>query len=66
MLPWLDHTIAGTTDSSSEVTLLPKPTKDEVQFILDAIADYLTVQVYLLLRLFLGILLHSCINGRKG
>lgn len=45
MLPWLDHTIAGTTDSSSEVTMLPKPTKNEVQFILDAIADYLTVQV---------------------
>ncbi|GMH33409.1 hypothetical protein BSKO_01243 [Bryopsis sp. KO-2023] len=45
MLPWLEHTIAGTTDSSSEITMLPKPTEEEVQFILDAIADYLTVQV---------------------
>ncbi|CAD7700818.1 unnamed protein product [Ostreobium quekettii] len=45
MLPWLDHTIAGTTDSSSEITMRPRASEAEVQFILDAIADYLTVQV---------------------
>ena len=45
MLPWLEHTIAGTTDSSSEITMLPQPSEAEIQFILDAIADYLTVEV---------------------
>ncbi|GAB4813967.1 hypothetical protein N2152v2_001013 [Parachlorella kessleri] len=61
MLPWLDHTIAGTTaapfadskavvyltvtDSMTEVTMRPQPSEEEIQFILDAIADYLTVQV---------------------
>lgn len=45
MLPWMDQTIAGTTDSSSEITELPKPTLNEVQFILDSLTDFLTVQV---------------------
>ncbi|PSC72023.1 glycerol-3-phosphate dehydrogenase mitochondrial-like [Micractinium conductrix] len=45
MLPWLDQTIAGTTDSDTTVTMRPQPTEDEIQFILDAIADYLTVKV---------------------
>lgn len=45
MLPWLDATIAGTTDSSSEITMQPQPTEKEIQFILDAIAEYLTVKV---------------------
>lgn len=45
MLPWLDNTIAGTTDSSTELTMRPQPTEAEVQFVLDAIADYLTVKV---------------------
>lgn len=45
MLPWLDQTIAGTTDASTEVTMRPQPSEEEVQFILDAIADYLTVKV---------------------
>lgn len=45
LLPWLGHTIAGTTDSSSEITRLPKPSEDEVEFILDSIKDYLTVKV---------------------
>ncbi|CAL5218513.1 g200 [Coccomyxa viridis] len=45
MLPWLDATIAGTTDSSTEITARPQPTEKEIQFILDAIAEYLQVEV---------------------
>lgn len=45
MLPWLEQTIAGTTDSKCSVTMRPQPTEAEIQFILDAIADYLTVKV---------------------
>ncbi|KAJ6836693.1 uncharacterized protein M6B38_324930 [Iris pallida] len=45
MLPWLGRTIAGTTDSNTEITMLPEPHEDEIQFILDAICDYLNVQV---------------------
>jgi glycerol-3-phosphate dehydrogenase len=45
MLPWLEQTIAGTTDSESRVTMTPQPTEAEIQFILDAISDYLTVKV---------------------
>ncbi|XP_024927585.3 glycerol-3-phosphate dehydrogenase SDP6, mitochondrial [Ziziphus jujuba] len=45
MLPWLGRTVAGTTDSSTTITLLPEPHEDEIQFILDAICDYLNVKV---------------------
>jgi glycerol-3-phosphate dehydrogenase len=45
MLPWLGRTIAGTTDSSTEITALPQPHEDEVAFILDALADYLRIEV---------------------
>ncbi|KAG7670407.1 hypothetical protein Ndes2526A_g00159 [Nannochloris sp. 'desiccata'] len=45
MLPWQGETIAGTTDSSSEITMRPQPTEDEIQFILEAISEYLTVKV---------------------
>jgi glycerol-3-phosphate dehydrogenase len=45
MLPWLGRTVAGTTDSSTAITMLPEPHEDEIQFILDAISDYLNVQV---------------------
>lgn len=58
MLPWLGHTIAGTTDSNSKLSMLPKPSDDEVQFILHAISDYLTVQVDTLYLSFLPISLH--------
>jgi glycerol-3-phosphate dehydrogenase len=47
MLPWLGRTVAGTTDSSTAITMLPEPHEDEIQFILDAISDYLNVQVCL-------------------
>lgn len=45
MLPWLGRTIAGTTDSSTEITPLPMPHTDEVAFILDALSDYLRIEV---------------------
>ncbi|CAN0825746.1 Glycerol-3-phosphate dehydrogenase SDP6, mitochondrial [Linum grandiflorum] len=45
MLPWLGRTIAGTTDSDTVITQLPEPHEDEIQFILDAISDYLVVKV---------------------
>ncbi|GMN51005.1 hypothetical protein TIFTF001_020163 [Ficus carica] len=45
MLPWLGRTVAGTTDSNTTITLLPEPHEDEIQFILDAICDYLNVKV---------------------
>ena len=45
MLPWLEATIAGTTDSSAEITMRPQPSEEEIRFILDSIAEYLTVKV---------------------
>ncbi|KAK8612267.1 hypothetical protein V6N13_092385 [Hibiscus sabdariffa] len=45
MLPWLGRTVAGTTDSNTPITPLPEPHEDEIQFILDAICDYLNVKV---------------------
>ncbi|XP_051130816.1 glycerol-3-phosphate dehydrogenase SDP6, mitochondrial [Andrographis paniculata] len=45
MLPWLGRTVAGTTDSNTSITMLPEPHEDEIEFILDAISDYLSVKV---------------------
>ncbi|KAJ3679895.1 hypothetical protein LUZ60_016173 [Juncus effusus] len=45
MLPWLGRTVAGTTDSNTGIVALPEPHEDEIQFVLDAICDYLNVQV---------------------
>ncbi|XP_074296083.1 glycerol-3-phosphate dehydrogenase SDP6, mitochondrial-like [Silene latifolia] len=45
MLPWLGRTLAGTTDSNTILTMLPEPHEDEIQFILEAISDYLNVKV---------------------
>eukprot|EP00891_Asterochloris_glomerata_P000363 jgi/Astpho2/363/Aster-02238 len=45
MLPWLSSTIAGTTDSNSEITMKPQPTEEEIQFILDSISEFLRVKV---------------------
>lgn len=44
-LPWQKSTIAGTTDLPCEVTAHPKPTEDEIQFILDEIKNYLNPDV---------------------
>jgi glycerol-3-phosphate dehydrogenase len=45
LLPWLDKTIAGTTDSPSAVVPLPRPKEEEIDFILSSISDYLKVDV---------------------
>ncbi|XXG45226.1 hypothetical protein AAC387_Pa02g0360 [Persea americana] len=45
MLPWHGKTLAGTTDSITELTNLPKPRQVEIEFILHAIGDYLNIKV---------------------
>ncbi|KAL5730250.1 glycerol-3-phosphate dehydrogenase [Ranunculus cassubicifolius] len=45
MLPWSGKTLVGTTDSSSPLTELPKPRQEEIEFILNAIGDYLNIKV---------------------
>ena len=39
------RTLAGTTDTPTELSFSPKPTKSEVQFILDEIKDYLSEDI---------------------
>jgi glycerol-3-phosphate dehydrogenase len=41
-LPWEGKTIAGTTDSPTEVTHHPHPTEEDIRFILQEIKDYLS------------------------
>ena len=43
MIPWLGSVIAGTTDTVAPVTLRPRATEEEVDFILDALSPYLSV-----------------------
>ncbi|XP_022325740.2 glycerol-3-phosphate dehydrogenase, mitochondrial-like isoform X1 [Crassostrea virginica] len=40
-LPWQKHTLAGTTDSSCDLTDSPAPTEKEIQFILNEVKNYL-------------------------
>jgi len=44
-LPWEGGTLSGTTDSESEITMLPKPTTQEVKFILQESNRYLTSNI---------------------
>ncbi|XP_050553182.1 glycerol-3-phosphate dehydrogenase, mitochondrial isoform X3 [Spodoptera frugiperda] len=44
-LPWLKGTIAGTTDLPCNVTHNPKPTEDEILFILTEVKNYLNPDV---------------------
>jgi glycerol-3-phosphate dehydrogenase len=44
-LPWLNGTIAGTTDLPCDITRSPNPTEDEIQFILKEIKNYLNKDV---------------------
>eukprot|EP00951_Prasinocladus_malaysianus_P046701 scaffold647881_cov46-Prasinocladus_malaysianus.AAC.1 len=44
VLPWERHTIAGTTDSETSLTMRPKPTEKEIDFILEEIEHLLTVK----------------------
>ncbi|KAI8647856.1 FAD dependent oxidoreductase-domain-containing protein [Parasitella parasitica] len=44
-LPWQGNTIAGTTDSPTEVTQNPMPKEDEINWILDEVSHYLSADV---------------------
>ncbi|EQC32218.1 hypothetical protein SDRG_09970 [Saprolegnia diclina VS20] len=44
-LPWENATIAGTTDSESDITMLPTPTQQEINFIIEEANRYLAVPV---------------------
>ncbi|KAI8878654.1 DAO-domain-containing protein [Backusella circina FSU 941] len=44
-LPWQGNTIAGTTDSPTEVTQNPMPKEDEINWILDEVSHYLSSDV---------------------
>lgn len=44
LLPWLGAAIAGTTDAPAPLTMEPRATAPEVDFILDALGDYITVK----------------------
>ncbi|CAM9701423.1 unnamed protein product, partial [Phaeothamnion confervicola] len=45
-MPWEGATIVGTTDSESELTMLPRPTSDEVAFIVQESNRYLEASVH--------------------
>eukprot|EP00300_Choanocystis_sp_HF-7_P011561 c17517_g1_i2.p1 GENE.c17517_g1_i2~~c17517_g1_i2.p1 ORF type:complete len:367 (+),score=82.77 c17517_g1_i2:223-1323(+) len=45
MLPWNGHALAGTTDEPVELTDRPHARSEEVQFILTALNDFLSVEV---------------------
>ena len=41
-IPWLDHTLVGTTDTPiDEVSLEPKPLEEEIEFLLETADEYL-------------------------
>ncbi|KAL0076011.1 FAD dependent oxidoreductase-domain-containing protein [Phycomyces blakesleeanus] len=44
-LPWQGNTIAGTTDSPTDVTQNPLPKEDEIKWILDEVSHYLSADV---------------------
>lgn len=44
-LPWQRQTIAGTTDTPCDVTHSPRPTEDEIMFILREIKNYFNTDV---------------------
>lgn len=44
-LPWEKMTIAGTTDSPTDVTSHPIPTEEDINFILNEVRNYLSADV---------------------
>ncbi|THD24019.1 Mitochondrial glycerol-3-phosphate dehydrogenase [Fasciola hepatica] len=44
-LPWMNFSLAGTTDTPCSLTDSPSPTEGEVSFILDEIRDYLSPDI---------------------
>ncbi|KAL4191738.1 hypothetical protein AMTRI_Chr07g31360 [Amborella trichopoda] len=45
VLPWQGKTLVGTTDRHSPLSNLPEPHEEEIDFILQAISDYLKIEV---------------------
>ena len=45
-LPWENLTIAGTTDSPTDVTHNPAPREEDIQFILREVENYLSPEVH--------------------
>ena len=45
LLPWQNHTIAGTTDTPCDVTFSPSPTEQDISFILNEVKNYLSPDV---------------------
>jgi glycerol-3-phosphate dehydrogenase len=45
LLPWLGHTLVGTTDNPAQVQENPKPTEEDIQYILRHIAKYFDIPV---------------------
>lgn len=54
-LPWERMTVAGTTDSSSELTLEPAPQDREIEFILQEIRNYLSNDISGLIHFYTNI-----------
>ncbi|KAJ1971238.1 mitochondrial glycerol-3-phosphate dehydrogenase [Dimargaris xerosporica] len=44
-LPWQGHTIAGTTDSPTQISTNPVPQEEEIQWILDEVRGYLSPDI---------------------
>ena len=45
LLPWLNHTLVGTTDKPADIEDNPKPKEEDIQYILDHIERYFDVPV---------------------
>jgi|SRR5579871_2258146 len=45
LLPWLGKTLAGTTDQAENITMLPRASEEEVEYILEHVRHYLDVPV---------------------
>lgn len=45
LIPWQGKVVAGTTDTACQLTTEPKPTEEEIKFILKAIEGYTAVEV---------------------
>ena len=45
-LPWLGHTIVGTTDRKTEPTMSPVATEDEIQWVINEASKYLSPELH--------------------
>jgi glycerol-3-phosphate dehydrogenase len=44
VLPWLGKTIAGTTDTKTDLDASPKTDESEIKYVLDSISKYVRVK----------------------